>query len=63
MCLAKVYLRGAEKDELLLEEVALLKTGPGKLSLRTLFGEEKEVEAAIREIDFANSNIILEKQG
>jgi len=62
MCLAKVYLKGGEKDELLMEEVALVKSKQGKLSLRTLFGEETEIEAAIKEIDFANSNVLLEKR-
>lgn len=62
MCLAKVYLRGTERDELLLDEVALIKVGQDKLWLRTLFGEEKEVAAAIREIDMVNSSIVLEER-
>ncbi len=62
MCLAKVYLRGTERDDLLLDEVALIKIRQGKLWLRTLFGEEKEVAAAIREIDMVNSSIVLEER-
>ena len=62
MCLAKAYLKGTERDELFLEEVALVRMGQGKLSLRTLFGEEKEIEAVIREIDFMKSSILLEKR-
>ena len=60
MCLAKVYLKDGGKDELLLESVASAEIRNAKLLLRTIFGQEKEIEADIREIDLANSNIILE---
>ncbi len=63
MCLAKAYLSRNGKRELLMREIAYLGVGNGKLLLRTLFGEQKEVEAKLREIDFANSSIILEKLG
>ncbi len=63
MCLAKAYLSRNGKRELLMREIAYLGVGNEKLLLRTLFGEQKEVEAKLREIDFANSSIILEKLG
>ncbi len=63
MCLAKAYLSKNGKRELLMREIAYLGVGDEKLLLRTLFGEQKEVEAKLREIDFANSSIILEKLG
>ena len=63
MCLAKAYLSKNGKQELLMREIAYLGVGDEKLLLRTLFGEQKEVEAKLREIDFANSSIILEKLG
>jgi predicted RNA-binding protein len=63
MCLAKAYLSRNGERELLMREIAYLGVGDEKLLLRTLFGEQKEVEAKLREIDFANSSIILEKLG
>ena len=60
MCLAKVYLKKEEKDELLLEAVAFVEIGDGKLLLRTILNQEREIEADIREIDFANSNVFLQ---
>ena len=63
MCLAKAYLSKNGERELLMREIAYLGVGNEKLLLRTLFGEQKEVEAKLREIDFANSSITLEKLG
>jgi len=63
MCLAKAYLRKDSEKELLMEEIAFMQIGDKKLLLRTIFGEQKEVEADLKEIDFADSNIILEKLG
>jgi predicted RNA-binding protein len=63
MCLAKAYLGTNGEKELLIEEIASLKTGDGKLLLTTLFGEQREIEASIKEIDFRNSSILLEKSG
>ncbi len=63
MCLAKAYLSENGKRELLMQEIAYMGVGDEKLLLRTLFGEQKEVEAKLREIDFATSSIILEKLG
>ena len=63
MCLAKVYLRKCGKDELLLETVASAEIRNGKLLLKTILRQEKEIEADIKEIDFANSRVILEPRG
>lgn len=59
MCLAKAYI-GSDK-ELLIEEIASVKTEDGKLLLTTLFGEQSEIEASIKEIDFRASIILLER--
>jgi len=61
MCLAKAYLEATQGDrELVLESVSLVESKGDKLLLSTIFGEEKELSAVIREIDFENSRIILE---
>ena len=43
-----------------MEEIASLKTEGKKLLLKTLFGEQKEIEANIRQIDFLTHSIFLE---
>jgi predicted RNA-binding protein len=63
MCLGKAYLEGNGESELLLESVALLEVRGKKLRLSSLFGEEKEIEASLREIDFQTSRIILQRAG
>jgi predicted RNA-binding protein len=60
MCLAKAYIGSSGERELLMEEIASLKAKDGKLLVTTLFGEQREIEASIKEIDFMASNIILE---
>ena len=63
MCLAKVYVGGSSEDKPLMEDITSIKSVGGKLLVTTLFGEQQEIEAAIKEIDFKSSNIILEKSG
>ncbi len=58
MCLARAYLDDEKRP--LLEEVAELRVEGNKLRFRTLFGEERELQACLREIDFQNSTILLE---
>ena len=61
MCLSKAYIETDGERELLAEEVAALGFAKDKLWLKTLFGEEKEVAANIKQIDFMTHAIILEK--
>jgi len=60
MCLSKVYINRNDKRELLMEEIASVQIGDGKLVFKTLFGEQKEIEANIREIDFLSHSLVLE---
>lgn len=60
MCLSKAYIDRNGKRELLVEEVAFVQVKNGKLLLNTLFGEQKEVKASIRQIDFMTHSILLE---
>jgi predicted RNA-binding protein len=61
MCLSKAYVARNGEPELVLTEVASLRIEEGKLLLSTLFGEQKEIMARIREIDFLTHRITLEK--
>ena len=60
MCLAKAYAGEGEKESLILEDVASVRIEGNKLLLRNLFGEQKEIDGAIREINFQNSRLTLE---
>ena len=59
MCLSKAYIDRNGKTELLMQEIASVEVGEGKLLLRTLFGESEEIRASIRQIDFLSHSIIL----
>jgi len=60
MCLSKVYIEANGGRELLLEEITSVTFEKDKLLFKTLFGEEKEMKAAIRQIDFITHSISLE---
>ena len=60
MCLSKAYIDRNGKRELLMEEIASIEVNDGKLLVKTLFGEQKEIEANIREINFLKNSIELE---
>ena len=59
MCLSKAYIDRNGKRELLMEEIASVKIEGEKLLLRTLFGEQNEIGADIREIDFLTHSLFL----
>ena len=59
MCLAKAYVEEDNKRDLLFESVASIRTSDGTFLLSTIFGEQKEVKAILKEIDFLNSTITL----
>lgn len=61
MCLAKAFLEGKAERELVLEDVALIEVSGNRLRLSTIFGEKKEVEAVLKEVDFENSRVVLER--
>ena len=58
MCLAKAYI-AEENGKPLLADIASVEVKDGKLLLRTLFGEQKEVNGSIESIDFMKSSIRL----
>ena len=59
MCLSKAYVDKDGNLELVMEEVASVNVENGKLLFKSLFGEQKEIEANIRQIDFMTHNIFL----
>jgi len=60
MCLARVYVGNKPEEQPRLEDVVSLKLRDGKLLVKTLFGEETELEADLSEINFQTSRIFLD---
>ena len=63
MCLSKVYFNRDGKKEIILEEVASIVATGGKLQLKTLFGEQREIDAHIKEVDLLAHSVLLEDSG
>ena len=61
MCLSKVYFDRGGRKEILFDEVASVIVDDGRLQLKTLFGEQKEINARIKEIDLVGHSIRLEE--
>ena len=60
MCESNVYLIKNGQEELFLELVSIVKPQQDKLLLKNIFGEEKSVNARIKEINLMDHKIILE---
>jgi predicted RNA-binding protein len=59
MCLGKAYLEADNKRELVMDSIASIEINDTKLRLSTIFGDQKELDAQIKQIDFEGSRIIL----
>lgn len=60
MCELNAYVMRTGKEELLLENVDIIRIEDGQVYLRTLFGEEKVFKGKLREIQGIKRKIILE---
>ena len=63
MCMVKAYIDAGSERELLLEDVSKVEIQGKQIRVETLFGEARELQAVIREIDFQGGSIVLEKVG
>lgn len=63
MCLSKAYVEKDGKKEFLMTDISSVKVEGGKLILKSLFGEKKEITATIREVDFTSSLLKLDVSG
>ena len=61
MCEANVYIIEDGKEQMLLEDVDLLRPEGDGIYLRNAFGEQKTISARIKEIRLMDHKIILEK--
>lgn len=62
MCQSNVYIERGGRQELLLEDVALIYPDGGDIVLMDLFGEQRSVPAAIKRIDLMGHKILLEER-
>ncbi|MDP3878816.1 MAG: CooT family nickel-binding protein [Dehalococcoidales bacterium] len=58
--MSKAYVDRNGARELVMEEVASLSVEDGKIMLKTLFGERKEIVGSLREVDFLTHVLVLE---
>lgn len=59
MCLSKAFIEENGKSKLIMEDIALASVVDGKIVLKTLFGDKRELNATIQEINFTNSRLTL----
>ncbi|HEX9920429.1 MAG: CooT family nickel-binding protein [bacterium] len=63
MCEASAYIIEEDgKEDLYLKDVDIVRPEGGKLYLRDIFGEQKVIEAEIKEINLLNHRIVLKKK-
>jgi len=60
MCLANIYQSG-RAGKVLVESVAYLRINGNRIVVENLKGETNVMQAKIKEIDFVNSDIIVEE--
>jgi len=61
MCQSNAYLERDGTEELILEDVGLIKPEGDKILLISIFGEEELVDAQIKLIDLLHHKIVLER--
>ncbi|MEA3360556.1 MAG: CooT family nickel-binding protein [Thermodesulfobacteriota bacterium] len=62
MCESSAYLIQNGKEELILENVEELYTEGNTVKIINLFGDQKIIDAEIKQISFVDNKIILEKR-
>lgn len=61
MCQSNAYLEHDGQQQLIIEDVGLMRSEGDKILLISIFGEEKLVDARIKMIDLLHHKIVLEK--
>jgi predicted RNA-binding protein len=61
MCEANAYLVKEGKEELILEDISILRPEEEELYLQNIFGEQKRIKARIKEMNLIDHRIILEE--
>ncbi|MGQ9509536.1 MAG: CooT family nickel-binding protein [Thermodesulfobacteriota bacterium] len=61
MCEANAYLMKQGKEELILEDISILRPEGDALYLQNIFGEQKRIKARIKEMNLIDHRIVLEE--
>jgi predicted RNA-binding protein len=61
MCQSNAYLERDGQQQLIIEDVGLVRPEGDKILLISIFGEEELVDANIKMIDLLHHKIVLEK--
>ncbi|RPJ10099.1 MAG: CooT family nickel-binding protein [Deltaproteobacteria bacterium] len=61
MCEANAYILKEGKEELVLEDISILRPEQDALYLQNIFGEQKRIKARIKELNLLDHRIILEE--
>lgn len=61
MCQSNAYLEHDGQQQLIIEDVGLMRPEGDKILLISIFGEEELVDAKIKMIDLLHHKIVLEK--
>ena len=61
MCEANAYLLKEGREELILEDISVLRPEKEELYLQNIFGEQKRIKARIKEMNLLNHRILLEE--
>ena len=62
MCQSNAYLEQDGQQQLIIEDVGLVRPEGDKILLISIFGEEELVDANIKMIDLLHHKIVLEKK-
>ena len=60
MCEANAYLIKGGAEELILEDITLLRPEGNELFLENMFGEQKRIKARIKEMNLTTHRVLLE---
>jgi len=61
MCEANAYLVKGGREELILEDISILRPERDELYLQNIFGEQKRIKARIKEMNLIDHRIVLEE--
>ncbi len=61
MCEANAYLVKEGKEELVLEDISILRPEKDGVYLQNIFGEQKRIKARIKEMNLIDHRIVLEE--
>jgi len=62
MCEANAYLLKEGKEELILEDLSILRPEKDGIYLQNIFGEQKRLRARIKEMNLIDHRILLEEE-